>query len=212
MLEHVFRPAIQDLVFEINRHIIQTGINNFRMDKIFLMDKLFKAKQNTYEFLEKMFAKALSDAINIEDKQIELSEPINVAALQGALLYGTVPWRYTERVARKTYMVTVTAFNFKPFEKETLDELIKIDSEYREDDKDKQYDLEARAAYKYGDERLDVFYQSSINPSKTYKIGPSYQNLFIRRGTKITEKDQTHGIVQKFYCKKECLVHASKYT
>lgn len=201
LLEHVFRPAIRDLVSEINRHAAKTDINKYRMDKIFLTDKLLQAQPNTCELLETIFISTLSKAMNIDKDLIKPSENKNIAAIEGAVLYGVDPMKYTERVARKSYMFTVTAWDIQEFEPDVIKE-VKEHGDYE----DVIYDIESSNAFP-GTEQYVIFSQPTLNPSKSYKVGPSYQNLLIRRGTKITENDQVSGIQKRFFVEQGCLVY-----
>lgn len=143
--------------------------------------------------------------MNIGNDLIKPAEEINVAAIKGALLYGADPRKYTERVARKTYMITVKAVPFKDFKDSVKKEVATIT------DEDEIYDIESKNAFQEENgELLDLYYQPAYNPSKKFKVGPSYQNLLIPRGKKITEADQVNGIQKRFFAEKECLVHASK--
>lgn len=208
LLEHVFRPAIRDLVSDISRYCTQVDIINFRLDNIFLIGKLIEAKEPTYSFLERVITNSISEVMNIGSEVIITSDNISEKNhILGAQIYGENPDTYTERVARKTYVIGVEAFKVKPFEDDFYKKKAKLNP--NDDVKDKIYDLEAEYALR-GEESVDLFYQPEFNPSLKEEKGPKDSTLLIPRGKKVLEKDQVAGIEKKFFAHDECLVYASK--
>ncbi|CEP07046.1 hypothetical protein [Parasitella parasitica] len=209
LLEHVFRPAIRDLVSDISRYSTQVDIINFRLDKIFMVGKLVEAKDATYSFLESVITKSISEVMNVGSELITTSEDINAHNhILGAQIYAEDPTTYTERVARKTYVIGIEAFKTQPFEDEILEKLERLKKE--DDSKDRIYDLEAEYALK-GQEPVELFYQPESNPSLKIKKTADDATLLIPRGKKVLEKDQVDGIEKKFFAHEECLVYASIY-
>lgn len=204
VFEYVFQPVICDLVSEISYHATQIDISYFHLDNVFLIDKLLDAQPKTYEFLEKIFMKSLANVMNIGVDTIKLPKDMEESALKGIELYGKNPDIYTERVARKTYMTTVEAFEFQFFEENAINETI-----LEEDDEDSVYNVESKNAFR-GDTNVELFYEPAYNPSDRLQVGPFYQNLFIQRGTKITEHNQTYGIRKRFFAERECLVYVCR--
>ncbi|GAN05319.1 hypothetical protein MAM1_0087c04789 [Mucor ambiguus] len=210
LLEHVFRPAIRDLVSDISRYSTQVDIINFRMDKIFLIGKLVEAKEETYSFLERVITKSLSEVLNIGNDLITTSSSINVNThILGAQIYANEPYSYTERVARKTYVIGLQSYTVKEFKGE-IKERIQALKDADEDNKDKIYDLEAEYALR-DKKGPALFYQREYNPSLFVPKGPTDSTLLIARGKKVLEQDQVAGIERKFFAHEECLVYASIY-
>ncbi|KAL9557095.1 hypothetical protein MBANPS3_001552 [Mucor bainieri] len=206
LLEHIFRPAIRDLVSDISRYSTQVDIINFRMDKIFLIGKLVEAKEATYSFLERVITKSISEVLNIGNDFITTSEKIKTEnQILGAQIFAKDPATYTERVARKTYVIGIESFTIKPFKKEIQAKIKNL-----KDNKDKIYDLEAEYALR-GEKGPALFYQHEYNPSMFDSKTPEDSTLLIARGKKVLEQDQVAGIERKFFAHEDCLVYASIY-
>ncbi|EPB90796.1 hypothetical protein HMPREF1544_02374 [Mucor circinelloides 1006PhL] len=210
LLENVFRPAIRDLVGDISRYSTQVDIINFRLDKIFLIGKLVEAKEATYSFLERVIAKSISEVLNIGNDFITTSDKIKAENhILGAQIYAKDPTTYTERVARKTYVIGIKSYTVQKFRDDIRKQIKELEDEDK-DNKDKIYDLEAEFALR-DEDGPELYYQPEFNPSLKVPKGPEDATLLIARGRKMLEQDQVAGIERKFFAHEECLVYASVY-
>ncbi|KAI7886385.1 uncharacterized protein EV154DRAFT_521279 [Mucor mucedo] len=213
-LEYVFWPAIRDLTSAIKCNGMQR--NMFRLydiDNIFLSGFSVEAKKETSDFLERIVIKTLSEALSIPRSRICLSDASGKEALLGAAYYGNYPETFTERVSRRSYAIQVCGYKRQKFEIDIEKNISEMKLKGGKNVKNDIYNEEAANAYSDLDKPVKLYYQSSYNSSS--KDSNSLRNpedvtRLISRGDKITEHNQMHGIVKRFYAEEECIVYASK--
>lgn len=215
LLEHVFRPATRDLASEINRFATQVDMSRlFNFDKIFLSGFLVEAKEEAYSFLEDIILKNISEVMNIHSELIQPSEKNGKEALIGAAHYGNFPEDFTERVSRKSYVIQVRGFKPQEFSQEVKNNIAKIEKKNQRNKKNDIYNEEATNALIDQSRKVQLYYQSSHNPSlknDNFIRNPTDVTFLIHRGDKISEHNQMHGVSKRFYAQEECIVYASKY-
>lgn len=206
LLEYVFRPTILDLASEINRSAAEVDIAlAYVIDKVFISGILLDTfREEAHTLLERILIKYLAEAMNLETDIISFSVDNGEEALIGAARYGNNPYDFTERVARKSYVVNLRAYAYK------LDE--KSEKGLSKDD---QYNFEARHSLIDESKPLkeihqEFLYKPSIVAGSELEVGDGNATLLSRRGDKILEQDQTDGIFKKFYTYEDCIVYASR--
>ncbi|KAG2205278.1 hypothetical protein INT47_009543 [Mucor saturninus] len=215
-LEYVFWPAIRDLTSAIKRNGMQRNMFRlFDIDWIFLSGFSVEANKETSGFLERIVIKTLSEALNYPRSRICSSAASSKEALLGAAYYGNYPDTFTERVSRRSYAIQVRGHKREKFEINTEKSISEMKLKGGKNVKNDIYNEEAANAYSDVDKPVNLYYQSSCNLSfkdSNSLRTPDDVTFLISRGDKISEHNQMHGILKRFYAKEECIVYATIYS
>lgn len=212
-MEHIFWPVIRELTLAIKsngfRRNVFRSFNIEKIDRIFLSGFLIEAKKETYDFLEKIVIKNLTEVMNVKKGIISSSVDNGKEALLGAAYYGNYPEHFTERVSRKSYAVRVSGYKIQDFEPDIKRNISEIQRKGGRTMKDDIYNEESSNAFIDQEKPVHLYYQSSHNTSlksDDFRKDPNDVTLLISRGDIIPE----HGILKKFYAEEECFVYISK--
>lgn len=202
LLQSIFWPVISKLTSIITSQAVQADIMEFKLDRIFLIGKPIQLSKYTYPFIENTLIQKLSESMNIGSDLIVPSEEYNKEVILGASLYGLNSSIFTERIARKTYLVSIEGYTpyFTEKAQQKIEEL---------NDNHKIYNFESKNVIAKT-EAVKLYHQSAYNPSEKMSICPKDSTILIARGTKISTEIETLGIKKKFFAEENCVVHASK--
>lgn len=109
----VLKPTIQELMENINMHIIQAGMTRrYKLNNIFIFGAFVEASRSIQKLIEKTTIDYLARSLGIDKKEDILFTNCNGnEVINGTAMYGLDPTIYTERVSRNTYKVSVVAYS-----------------------------------------------------------------------------------------------------
>ncbi|KAL9558416.1 hypothetical protein MBANPS3_000916 [Mucor bainieri] len=201
-LQDILRPVIGKLASAIASNAVQADIMEFRLDQIFLIGKLLQLPSRSYSYIESSFTQRLSECMNIGRDLIVRADESDQYVVKGALLYSLMPSIFTERIARRTYMVSFEAFTPKYMEGLSHKEL--------SGNQDKRYNTESKHVIA-GDKAVDIYYQPVQSPSSKISVLPKDPWVIISRSDKITLDMEASGIQKKFFTEEDAVVYVSIY-
>ncbi|KAI7891303.1 uncharacterized protein EV154DRAFT_464359 [Mucor mucedo] len=137
----------------------------------------------------------------------------DTAAMRGAAYYGNYPEIFTERVSRRSYAIQVCGYERQKFEIDTEKNILEMKLRGGKNVKNDIYNEEAANAYSDVNKPVNLYHQLSYNSSlkdRNSLRAPGDLTRLISRGDKISERNQMHGILKRFYAEEECIVYASK--
>ncbi|GAN05310.1 conserved hypothetical protein [Mucor ambiguus] len=203
-MQDILRPVIDSLASTIASHAVQAGIMEYQIDKVFLIGRLLQISRNRYSQIENNFILRLSECLDLDGNLIVRGDEIDQEVMKGALLYSLIPSIYTERIARRTYMVSFEAFT-PEFTKKAI-KCMKLT-----ENQDRNYDTKSKHVTA-GSKPVQIYYQPAQSPSNRIRVPPMDPKVLITKGNKIIYEMEELGIQKKFFTEEDAVVYASIYS